>query len=168
MDNDRRKLLLGSAAAPLILTVRPAAAHARTSIAMCMDKDAKKAKPHEILASHGHADHWMRKSVDIYRLSVWDEHKRKWNTLDNRRFMCGVDGQTYWELDRNAPYSAPARPTSMRRGHGVQEVRIDQRMALAYLEYDGNFAKVVGYGWEPKGGKHYTKSCWHSIKPKGW
>jgi hypothetical protein len=163
MDNDRRKLLLGSAAVPLILTVRPAAAHANKSIAVCMEKDRNKPKPHRILESKDHPDQWMRKRVDVYELARWDNDKKKWKTLEDRRFIHGTDGQTYWELDRYNPYTADARPTSMRRGHSITERKLDERLALAYLDHDG---EVTGYGWEPKGGYHCTKSCWQSLKPK--
>ena len=163
MDNHRRKLVLGSAAVPLILTVRPAAATARTSIATCIDKDAKKKKPHYVLENPGNPDQWMRKVVDVYRLDVWDEGQKKWKKLDDRKFICGVDSKTYWELDRYSPYTAPAWATSMKRGTGIKETKLEQRLALAFMENDG---KVVGYGWEPKGGKHCTKSCWSSMLPK--
>jgi len=165
MDNDRRKLVLGSAAVPLILTVRPAAANAKTSIAACMDKDALKKKPHHVLASKGYPDEWMRKHVDVYRLAKWDEQKKKWDTLEDRRFICGADGSTYWELDKYSPYTAPAKPTSMKRGHGIKETKLEERLALAYFEKDG---KLSGYAWEPKGGNHCTKSCWTSMVPKGY
>jgi collagenase-like PrtC family protease len=130
---------------------------------MCIDKDAKKKKPNVVLESPGKPDHWVRKVVDVYRLEVWDDDKHKWKKLDDRRYICGVDGRTYWELDRHHPYTAPARATPLKRGHGVKETKLEQRLAIAFMDDEG---KYTGYGWETKGGKHSTKSCWHSMVPK--
>lgn len=163
MDTDRRKLVLGSAAVPLILTVRPAAARARTSIGACLERDARRGKPNDVLASPGQPDEWMRVRADVFQLAIWDEQKREWKALENRRFMLGFDRSTYWELDRYSPYSAPATPTSMNKGTGVKETKIDERLALAYLGPEG---EVRGYGWEPRGGTHCTQSCWASIAPR--
>jgi len=162
MDRNRRKLLQGSAAVPLILTVRPAAATARTSLS-CVDKDKQKPKPHEVL--HKYEDEWMRKKyVPIYRLAKWDDKKKKWETLEDRRFICGTDGATYWELDRYNPYSGPATQTSMRRGHNLKETKLEERHALMYVNEYGE----TGFGWDTKGGYHCSKSCWSSMKPKGY
>lgn len=160
MDSNRRKLVLGSTAVPLILTVRPAAATARTSLT-CLDKARNKPKPHYIL--HNHEDEWLRKRVDVWRLAKWNG--KKWETLANRRFIRSTDGYTYWELDRDQPYSAQALPTSMRRGPDIKETKLEERRALAYISDDG---EMRGYGWEPKGGTHCLKSCWSSLKPHGY
>lgn len=163
MEANRRKLVLGSAAVPLILTVRPAAGHARTSLT-CREKDKHKPRPHDILRKH--EDEWMRKkNVAIYRLAKWDDKKKKWETLEDRRFICGTDAHTYWELDRYNPYSGQATITSMRRGHAIKETKLEERHALAYMD---EYGEMRGYGWEPKGGAHCSKSCWHSLKPKGY
>jgi hypothetical protein len=161
MDSDRRKLVLGSAAAPLVLTVRPAAAQARTSIGACLERDARRERPLEVLAS-GEPDEWMRIRLDEFELEVQDEAKGVWKKLENRRFILGVDQHTYWELDHLLPEIAPAIPTSMTQGPGVREMRVGERLALAYVGRDG---EVVGYGWEPQGGTHCTTSCWASVVP---
>src|SRR5262245_27753062 len=119
MDTDRRKLVLGSAAVPLVLTVRPAAAQARTSIGACLARDARRERQLEVLAS-GEPDEWMRYRLDEFELAVWDETKKDWQTLENRRFILGVDKHTYWELDHLLPEIAPAIPTSMIQGLGVR------------------------------------------------
>jgi hypothetical protein len=151
MDLNRRKLLQGSAAVPLILTVRPAAATARRSLS-CMDQDAKREKPQHILKSAGHPDEW-------------DEKKKKWDTLEHRRFISGFDGHSYWELDKHNPYSAPAVLTSMTRGTGIKETKLEERLALAYF---GPTGELRSYGWETGGGTHCTKSCWTSVAPKAY
>jgi hypothetical protein len=155
MNNDRRKLLIGSAGVPLILTVRPALGQARRSLT-CVDK-MNKDKPYKIL--HEYEDEWMRKKVDVYRLEKWDDQKKKWETLENRKFILGTDGSTYWELDRHNPYAGPASATFMKRGSGIKETRLESRNALAYM----GDKEVRGWGWEEKGGKHCAKSCWMSM-----
>jgi hypothetical protein len=161
MENNRRKLVLGSAAVPLVLTVRPAGAHAKKSIA-CIADGKMKDKPHEILKTHD--DEYMRKWIDVYALEVYDDKDKKWKKLKDKKFICGVDGHTYWELDKRDPYSAEARKTDMKRGPGIKEVKLEKKRALTFYRYDDGHE--TGYAWEPKGGKHSTKSCWNSIKPK--
>jgi hypothetical protein len=171
MDKNRRKLVLGSAAVPLVLTVRPAAAHAKQSIA-CIAEGKGYDKPHEILKTHD--DGHMRKWVAVYALEVeeYDEVKKKkvwklqkWNSEHKKKFICGTD-DTYWVLDKDDPYHAEAKKTSMKKGYGVKEIKLEDKQALAYYSSD-NYHET-GYGWETKGGKHYKKSCWNSIKPKGY
>ena len=162
MDTDRRKLVLGSAAVPVLLTVRPAAAQARTSIGVCLQRDARREKPRQILAI-GQPDEWLRIRLNVYRLAVLDEAKKEWKTLENRKFILGVDRSSYWELDRLLPDVAPAAPTTMIRGIGIRETKIDERFALAYVGQQG---EILGYGWEPRGGTHCTTSCWTSVAPR--
>jgi hypothetical protein len=170
MNPDRRKLLLGSAAVPLVLTVRPAAAHAKKSIGCLSDDKPDYKKPHEILKSHD--DGYMRKWVAVYALEVeeYDDVKKKhawklqtWDAHDKKKFICGTD-DTYWLLDKHAPYHADATKTQLKKGYGVKEIKLEDKQALAYFKSDDHHE--IGYGWEKKGGKHYTKSCWNSIKPK--
>lgn len=162
MDTNRRKLLKGSAAAPLILTVRPAAATARTSLAVCIERDATRRRPDQILASNSHADEWMRAKVDILELTVWDSDKKKWVELEDRRFFLGFDKTTYWQLDRHDPYRAPASPSRYHKGTSVREEKKGERHALVYVNNEG---RVVGTAWEKRGGTHCTQSCWASVIP---
>ncbi len=158
MDNDRRKLIVGSASLPLILTVRPALGQARTSLS-CLDKDWQKETPYKIL--HEYEDEWLRKKVDVYELARWDDKQKKWETLENRKFILGTDDSTYWELDRYNPYAGQAVATPMKRGPAIKETKLESRNALAYVGDDG----IRGYAWEPKGGQVCTRSCWTSMMP---
>jgi hypothetical protein len=162
MEDLRRKLLKTSAGLPLVLTVRQASGWARTSLVQCLERDAKR-RPREVLSHNPHADELMRARMDILELSYWDDHKKKWVELEDRRFYLGMDKSTYWELDRHDPYRAPARPSKYRRGHGIREKRKGERYALVYVKEDG---RVVGVAWEKHGGSHSTKSCWASLVPK--
>ncbi|MGH6689678.1 MAG: hypothetical protein ACREF4_03240 [Gammaproteobacteria bacterium] len=172
MDNNRRKLILGSAAVPLVLTVRPAAATAKKSIACIADGKYDDKKPWEILKKDD--DGYMRKWVAVCWLEVeeYDDAKKKnvwklqtWNSQNKKKFICGTD-QCYWLLDKDDPYHAQATKTSFKKGYGVKETKFEDKQALAY--YSSDSYHETGYGWEPKGGKHYKKSCWSSIKPKGY
>jgi hypothetical protein len=158
MDNDRRKLIVGSASLPLILTIRPALGQARTSLS-CLDKVWQQDTPYRIL--YEYEDEWLRKTLDIFQLETWDEQTKKWTVLENRKFIVGTDGATYWELDRNNPNAGQALATSFRRGGGVKETRLVSRNALVYVGDDG----IRGYGWEPNGGQACTRSCWTSMMP---
>jgi hypothetical protein len=161
MTIDRRKVILGSGAVPLILTVRPAAAQARSSYS-CIERDARRSKPYNVLASAGEPDEWLRVRADVFQLTIRDQERNEWKTLENRQFILGADRSTYWELDRLQPFSAPAHPTAMNRGTGIKETKMSERLALAYLGPEG---EIRGYGWEPRGGTHCTKSCWASFAP---
>ena len=167
MQNLRRKLLLGSAAAPLILTVRQASAHAKASNMACLGKDGHgnnyNHKPDDILASNPHADEWMRAKCDVVELTVWDHDKKKWLGLKDDRFFLGFDKSTYWKLDKHAPYSAPASASKYKKGHGVQEHKKGEVYPVVYAKDDGD---IVGMAWETHGGKNFTKSCWMSAFPK--
>ena len=164
MHDTRRKLLQGSAALPLVLTVRPASGEARTSVASCLQRDAER-RPEYILASTAQPDDWMRAKIDILELTIWDSDKKKWVELTDRKFFLGFDKATYWECDRGDPWRRPASPSSYRRGMNVKEAKKGQRNALVYVSSpDG---RVVGMAWERHGGHHSTKSCWTSLVPKG-
>jgi hypothetical protein len=158
MNNDRRKLLIGSAGVPLILTVRPALGQARTSLS-CLERAWQQGAPYKVL--HEYEDEWLRKKVEVYRLETWDDEKKKWQTLENRKFILGTDDSTYWELDRHNPYAGQALATPLKRGGGVKETRLESRNALVYVGDDG----IRGYAWEPKGGQACTRSCWTSMMP---
>jgi hypothetical protein len=164
MQDTRRKLLQGSAALPLVLTVRPASGRATTSLASCLQRDADR-RPEYILASNAHSDDWMRAKVDILELSVYDTDTRKWVELKDRKFFLGFDRATYWECDRNDPWRSPASPSNLRKGVNVKEEKKGQRNAIVYVSNpDG---RVVGMAWEKHGGYHTTRSCWTSLVPKG-
>jgi hypothetical protein len=162
MENLRRKLLKSSAALPVILTVRQASGNAKTSLVQCLEADAKK-KPHEVFAYDSYTDEFMRAKKDILELEYWDDGKKKWVEIKDRRFYLGMDNSTYWELDRDDPYRAPAKPSSHRKGYGVREKKKGERHTLVYVKDDGH---VVGEAWEKHGGNHCSKSCWASLVPK--
>ena len=165
MDNNRRKLVLGSAAVPLVLTVRPAAATAKKSIA-CIADGKQPDKPYEILKTSD--DGYMRKWVAVYSLEVYDYDDKKWklqswNSQNKKKYICGTD-DSYWALDKDSPYHAQATKTSLKKGYGVKEIKLEDKQALGF--YSSDSYHETGYGWETKGGTYYKKSCWNSIKPK--
>jgi len=163
MEKLRRKLVLGSAAAPLVLTIRQASAHAKTSAMACLGKNGYGHKPDHILVSDPHADEWVRAKCDLLELTVWDHDKKKWVELKDRKFFLGFDKSTYWQLDKHNPYTAPASASSYRKGTGVQEKKKGEVHPVVYMHDDG---RVVGMAWETHGGKPSTNSCWASAFPK--
>jgi hypothetical protein len=166
MDNNRRKLVLGSAAVPLVLTVRPAAAHAKKSIA-CIADGKEPDKPWHILKTGD--DGFMRKWVVVCNLEVKDGNTwklQKWSQNKKKEYICGTNGW-YWLLDKDDPYHAPAGKSEFQKdGWGIKEIKVADMQALAY--YSSESFHETGWGWETKGGKYYKTSCWNSIKPKGW
>ncbi len=160
MQNTRRKLLKGSAAAPLIFTVQPAAATARTSIA-CMSHDQQKPMPGDVLAPSGSADQWLRKNIHLHQLTISDNGKPLF--LKDRYFVRSWDNSSYWELKPGNPFGAMPAPSPYRFGQ-VTESSYGERMALIQVDDKGN---PIGWLWEPKGGQKCTKSCWTSIKAAG-
>jgi len=162
MKDIRRKFLGSALATPLVLTVRQASAHAKTSLVACLERDGKR-RVDDILAHSSHSDEMMRAKVDILELSYWDDRKNKWVEIEDRRFILGFDKSTYWQLDRDDPYRSPASPSQYRKGSGIREKKKGERHALVYVKDDG---RIVGMGWEKRGGTQCSKSCWASLVPK--
>ncbi len=158
----RRNLLKSAAGLPLVLTVRPASAQAKTSLAACLHRDEKH-RVREVFTRDPQADEWLRAKLDMVELSYWDEDKRKWVDIEDRRFYLGFDKSTYWQLDRHDPYRAPASPSKYRKGHGVREKKKGELHPVVSVREDG---QVVGVAWEKHGGRHISKSCWASLIPK--
>ncbi len=64
----RRRLVKGSLAAPVVLTVSSASASSLTSFGRCLRTDRLTAQP-AFFADSAKADTWFRKPVDVFRLS---------------------------------------------------------------------------------------------------
>jgi hypothetical protein len=152
MKIDRRKLLKGSLAAPVVLTVRPASATAVTSATACYKRCEEKAqdtRPPKM--SHTmHSDEWMRVELDECRLSPSIGK----NFYDGKYFL-GFDKHTYWRLDSRDPYYAPAQPSSHTKGSCYAEKTGRKMYAIAYCDRDG---EIKGYAWENKW--HHSPVTW--------
>jgi hypothetical protein len=169
MDNARRKLLKGSVAAPLMLTVQPAGAYAKASSAMCANADRIRAtqtpKPGEL--THSDVDDWLRTKIDICELY---RHKdlQGMEKIEGKYFL-GVDQTYYWRVDDKGPLGITAVKTDYGRHQVVAQRTGEVKHALVYIGPEGS---PTGYAWERYGGSPMTQSCWHSFrvlsKPRWW
>lgn len=158
MKLDRRRLLRGSLAAPLVLTVRPASATAITSATACLarcDIRAQETRPAK-LSSALRSDEWLRIEIDEWRLAP-----AMGRSFYPGKYFLGFDKVTYWRLDDRNPYYSPAQPSNYTKGSCYAEKTGRKLYPLTYVSQTG---EVKGYAWENTwGGKHATWSCYASA-----
>jgi hypothetical protein len=158
MKLDRRRLLKGSLAAPLVLTVRPASAHAVTSATACLKRCeviAHEKRPPK-MSSALRSDEWLRVECDICRIAP--SHGKPFH--DGKYFL-GFDGHTYWRVDDKNPYYAPATPTSHSKGSCYAEKTGQKMYGIGYFDHTGT---LKGFAWDNKwGGSPVTWSCYTSA-----
>jgi hypothetical protein len=158
MKIDRRRLLKGSLAAPVVLTVRPASAQAITSAAACLNRSEAAARndPPDRFASSAQADEWMRVEIELCRLAP--EHGKPFH---GGKYFLGFDKHNYWRLDDHRPQHAPATRTHHTRGSSHEEKTGERLYALAYIDRDG---QVVGYAWDQSlQGAPVLQACYSSV-----
>lgn len=145
--NRRRKVITGSLAAPVVLTVASPAALARSSFLACIQRGedaARGAKPFiEISAPDG-----------MYRekTAVWSLKDRNTGQAISGLFYSGPGG-TYLSVDSCGPAGGYNK-------FAVDAVRAGDRLMLVYFDRDGH---RVGAGCFPNRGYAVTKSCWSSF-----
>jgi hypothetical protein len=158
MKIDRRRLLKGSLAAPVVLTVRPASATALVSATACFkrcEEIAHHKRPPE-LSYAMYSDEWMRVELDECRLSP-----SIGKGFYNGKYFLGFDQHTYWRLDDRDPYHAPAQPSDHTKGSCYAERTGQKMFAIAYVDHVG---EIKGYAWENKWhGSPATWSCYTSA-----
>jgi hypothetical protein len=158
MKIDRRKLLKGSLAAPVVLTVRPASATGVASAVACLRRCETAAKdyPPAKFSYASHGDEWMRVKVDTCRLAP-SVGKPFWSG----KYFLGFDQHTYWRLDDKDPYNKPAVATTHTKGSCYAEPTGQSMYGVAYVDGQG---KVVGFAWDNKThGSPVTWSCYTSA-----
>src|SRR5262245_54460778 len=158
MKLDRRKLLKGSLAVPVVLTVRPASATAITSATACKDRcetRAQEQKPPK-MSSDMHSDEWMRCEVEVCRLS-----SSIGKPYYDGKYFLGFDKVTYWRLDDRNPYYYPAQPTNYSKGSCYAENTGQKMYGIVYV---GSTWDINGFAWENKSyGSPTTWSCYASA-----
>ena len=155
----RRKILRGSLAAPLVLTVASPAALARQSFEACLyrAKESNDKNAPAFIAATAH-DTWLRKRVALYsgKLNADTSGQSKLFFEDGGVYYLRDPGScTNYDL---SGYSASAfsqlNPEKV-KGNQVYE------LALVYVDLDGS---VVNCGPCPKQGAFpVTTSCWASF-----
>jgi hypothetical protein len=159
MKSARRSFMKGSVAAPLVLTVGPAAARARASNIACINRDADRAataSPRPAAVAMVDADDWLRTRIELVELNVWGEHSSK--PLPGKYFL-GADRRTYWKLDESS-VTPTATPTSYTTSNCSARRTGERRHALVYVDPRGH---TRGYAFETNGGTPVTGSCWTSV-----
>jgi hypothetical protein len=104
-------------------------------------------------------DEWLRMDRDIVELCK----NGSTTPLSNRRFYIGNDGLTYWELKQTTS-GLVGQPTT----YTTATHRISRNLSKGKFLIQHKDGQVVAYGWEDKGGKNITCSCWTSLKLAGW
>ena len=146
----RRKLLRGSLAAPLVLTVASPSALARTSFMDCIARVANVPQPSMSIAFVSSPDGWYRTEVSIYEgklrggagvVQLFYETAGRYYPVD----ACNQTG--YSALD----FTGSAGPSYKYK-----------RLGLVYVNTSGN---IVGFGpCKPSDGYAVSTSCWTSFK----
>jgi len=144
--NPRRKLLRGSLAAPVVLTVASPSALARTSFLACIERGANAPRPNPFTTS---GDSMYRRSVPAYSFKLIGDASNKYSYFYN------ASTRMYYRLD-------------ICDLTGVSELQIaGQKTALGSrwgLVYFNNNGDEVGFGICPNGGYAVSASCWSSFK----
>jgi hypothetical protein len=152
MKIDRRRLLKGSLAAPVVLTVRPASAHAITSATACLKRCetvAKEKNPPKISQAL-RSDEWMRVEFDVCRVAP--SVGKNWHS---GKYFLGFDKHTYWRLDDRNPYYMPAVASQYTKSNCYAEKTGQKMYGMAYMDEIGT---LKGFAWDNK---------WHA-KPATW
>ena len=157
---DRRKLLKGTLAAPVVMTVTPALGAARTTFMACVDNSA--ANPVSAIAplSSAHEDEWLRVELDILEVTL--PNGKGEMVAQPGRYFAGFDKISMYKLADTRPESAPAiLVREFNAGTmGMRTRVVEKRRALAYVDRQGN---VIGYAWQRRGGWQITASCYASV-----
>jgi hypothetical protein len=154
----RRKLVKGSLAAPLVMTVSKAAI-ARTSIEACMDNPV--VAPDAV----AERDSAMRVARDVYEIREGETSLRGGSTLKklDGEYILGFDEQTLYRLDRNGDsISLTLVETLDFRSTRLFKRQKGQIYVLAYFDDKG---AVVGLAPDANGGIAATTSCYCSVFP---
>lgn len=158
MKPDRRRLLKGSLAVPVVLTVRPASATAITSATACYKRCetiAQEKRPAKLAAAMRN-DEWMRVECDVYRLAP-----AVGKDFYSGKYFLGFDKHTYWRLDDRNPYYYPAQSSNHTKGSCYAENTGQKMYAIAYVDRTGS---IKGFAWDNHHhGTPVTWSCYTSA-----
>lgn len=161
MKETRRRLLKGSLAAPLLLTVRPAGAQALRSNAICATRDQLRATQSPTLndLTLTDEDDWFRVKVDLVELGRFKEVQGL-DTIEGK-FFISSDNTRYWRLQEAGPKGSFAVPTNYTVQDVVPRNLGEARYALVSIGPDG---QPIGYLLEGRGGFAITGSCLTSFR----
>ena len=140
----RRKLLRGSLAAPLVLTVASPSVLAQTTFTSCLANGGDPLTPADRIVLSD-ADDFYRVQKDVFPIV---------GGTSNGRHVYQWDGAYYFADNGNAVGTLPEGVTIGEAG--------TSRWFVAYVDQTGT---VKGWGWDNTagGGTVAMKSCYHSL-----
>jgi hypothetical protein len=155
----RRKLIQGTLAAPLVLTVSKAGAASRTTFSACLANSELRPEPAAVVSSGDEAFRITRDVYELYRPGKRDNEVAK---KVEGQYVLGWDNRTFYRIDGGrlaAQHDNSA--TFMAGGLDVEMRRTGRKVhLLAYLDDTGN---VVGLAPQKNGGSWCMKSCYASL-----
>ena len=164
MKVNRRHLLKGSLAAPLVLTVRSAAGHGMSTRSMtCYEKDKQKADDDDLknFQKDPRADTWMRREVQVCELEKKND-KGEYKRLKNEEYFKDDDG-CYCQLVKKGDDYDVVKNYDYKYPKVREYKQLRKEYALVCVDERG---EVKSWGWEKKGYQPVSCSCWTSLK--GW
>ncbi len=149
---DRRKLIKGSLAAPVVLTLSSASASSLTSFGRCLRNPPTGATP-DFFTTPRKADAWFRKAVKVEQLTYQGQV----------RGMFYDDPLLGRYVDTRAPYAtlnfgASARPA------GWSVTGESKRLALVFFDHDSAAEYRYITLQRPSGYSATTMSCYGSFR----
>ena len=183
MSLERRRLVKGALAAPLILTVRTASAGGKggghhggggggggntlLSVGACLARDDERSTgyggPKAVLSKYEKSDNWLRKKVEICKLK-WNadnKHDKPDSDFDAKAlYVLGFDNK-WWKLDGSDKWGKNPKYTGMSKPKYSRKSTEGWRYALVQVDPDSG--EVVGFSWENEDGQLATCTCWVSF-----
>lgn len=148
----RRKIIKGSLAAPMVLTVSSASATAMTSFGRCLRRGAGFEPDPPFFARGGQGDGWFRRQVDVVDLAFKGQKQGE--------FYLDPLARVY--IDTRAPHNALQFGSALPDGWRATASR--KRWALVYFheKSTAQFRHVTLQ--KPSGYKPATVSCYSSFR----
>ena len=153
MKTNRRKLLKGSLAAPMIFTLGPATswAQAVNSAGVCLQKsDLQITDTNGAVVSSEGADEFVRVPINLLQLTQTVEGQENPVTLDGT-YIRSFNNQTYLRVVLGSPDPPFAAEPPLQVGaEGLSEQVVGSGQALvrvAKLDPNAN-AEITGFAWE--------------------
>jgi hypothetical protein len=151
--NSRRKLLQGSLAAPVVLTVTSPSALAASSFNACIARGANEPPPSELVTSA--KDNWYRAEFAAYKFRLNSGSDPANNPEYEYYYRNKGQEWRYYRLD--ICDSTGVLESDI---YGIKS-SLGNRYVLVWVDNDG---KTVAYGsCGPNGGYAVSASCWNSF-----
>jgi len=151
---DRRKLIKGSLAAPVVLTLSSASASSLTSFGRCLRNTTGGASSPAFFTNKTQADGWFRKAVKVEQLSY----------QGNVRGMFYGDPMLGRYVDTRAPYATLSFGPSTRLPAGWRVTGESRRWALVFFDRDNASEYRHITLQRPSGYSATTVSCYGSFR----